>query len=79
MNKTTTARVYTAPNTWDFSVTENLAREQGFELSERYGLNLRRRRLGEDPLSVSFFAADVSISLFFSLRGGTKPARQEAA
>jgi hypothetical protein len=37
MNKTTTARVYTAPNTWEFSINGNLAREQGYELIGRYG------------------------------------------
>ena len=37
MNKTTTARVYTAPNTWEFSINGNLAWEQGYELISRYG------------------------------------------
>jgi len=85
MNKTTNSeRVYTAPNNWEFSVNGDLAREQGYELIGRHGergIILRRRRFGEKTrLSVFFsFAADVSISLFSSLRGGSKPAGQEAA
>ena len=86
MNKTTNSeRVYTAPNTWEFSINGNLAREQGYKLISRYGeqgIILRRRWFGErrpDFLFISF-TADVSISLFFlSSRGGLKPAREEAA
>jgi hypothetical protein len=74
MNKTTNSeRVYTAPNTWEFSINGDLAREQGYELISRYGeqgIILRRRWFGEKTrLSVSFLLLRMSAYLFFLSSG----------
>ena len=85
MNKTTTAREFIRRQTLGtFSINEGLAREQGYELSSRYGGTGHNFEEG-GGLEIrptfcffSFLLRKFSISLFLPLRGGTKPARQEA-